>query len=69
MRMIRLLGSVTTLLVCLSASLSFGQTAPSNAVPLITQVIAAEFAPATTAPGNGNFTLTILGANFPSAAA
>ncbi len=68
MRMIRLLGSVTTLLACLSASLSFGQTAPSNAVPLITQVSPPSLSPATTAPGNGNFTLTILGANFPSTA-
>jgi hypothetical protein len=68
MRMIRLLGSVTALLTWLSGSVSFAQTAPSNAVPLITQVSPASLPPATTAPGNGNFTLTILGANFPSAA-
>src|SRR5271169_6555894 len=68
MRMIRLLGSVTALLLCLSASLAFGQTAPSNAVPLINQVSPPSLSPAATAPGNGNFTLTLLGANFPSTA-
>ena len=68
MRMIRLLGSVTALLMLLSGSVSFGQTAPSTAVPLITQVSPPSLPPATTAPGNGNFTLTILGANFQATA-
>jgi hypothetical protein len=68
MRMIRLLGSVTVLLMCLSGSVSFGQTAPSNGVPLVTQVSPPSLPPTSTTPGNGNFTLTILGANFPGTA-
>src|SRR6266478_6866726 len=68
MRMIRLLGSVTMLLACLSCAVSFGQTVPPNAVPLVTQVSPPSLPPTSTAPGNGTITLTILGANFPSAA-
>jgi hypothetical protein len=66
MRMIRLFGSVTALVACLSGSVCFGQTVPPNAVPLITQVSPPSLPPASPAPGNVNFTLTILGANFPS---
>ena len=66
MRMIRLLGSVAIFVLLLSGSASFGQTAPANAVPLISQVVPPSLPPASTAPGNGYFTLTILGANFPS---
>jgi len=68
MRIIRLLGGVTTLLACLSGSVSFGQTAPPSGVPFIIQVSPPSLPPTTTAPGNGSFTLTILGANFPSTA-
>jgi hypothetical protein len=68
MRMIRLLGSVTAFVACLSGSVCFGQTVPPSAVPFITQVSPPSLPPTSTAPGNVNFTLTILGANFPSTA-
>src|SRR5260221_477425 len=56
--------SVLTLLLCGSAAPA--QPAPATAVPFITQVSPPSLPPTATAPGNGNFTLTILGANFQS---
>ncbi len=66
MRVIRLLGSVTVLLAWFSSAVSFGQTAHSNAVPLITQVAPPGLPAPTLSPSENNFTLTILGGNFPS---
>jgi hypothetical protein len=62
--MIRLLGSVTVLLACLSSAISFAQTVPPNAIPLITQVSPPSLPPGTAPSSESNFTLTILGANF-----
>jgi len=56
--------SVLTLLLC--GSVALAQTVPATAVPFITQVSPPSLPPTATAPGNGNFTLTILGANFQS---
>jgi hypothetical protein len=64
MRMIRLLGSVATVFTCLSGALSFGQTVPPNATPLITQVSPPSLPSGTVPSSQSNFTLTILGANF-----
>jgi hypothetical protein len=66
MWILRMLGTVAALLILLSCTASFAQTPPPNGVPFITQVAPPSLPPTTTAPGNGNFTLTILGANFPS---
>ena len=64
MRMIRLLGSVTVLLAFLWGAVSFGQTVPPNAIPLITQVSPPSLPPGTVPSNQSNFTLTIIGANF-----
>src|SRR5260370_42574010 len=50
----------------LGGSVASAQPAPATAVPFITQVSPPSLPPTATAPGNGNFTLTILGANFQS---
>ncbi len=64
MRMIKFLGSVVVFLLLLSVAVSLAQTVPPNAIPFISQVSPPSLPVTTTAPGNGNFTLTVLGANF-----
>jgi hypothetical protein len=62
---IRLLGSVIASLPCLLAPFALAQSAPQNGVPLITQVSPPSLSPVMGDPRFGNFTLTIIGANFP----
>jgi len=64
MRSSRLLATLSVLTLLLCGSIALGQTVPATAVPFITQVSPPSLPPTATAPGYGNFTLTILGANF-----
>ena len=66
MRTARLLRglSIVSLLFC--AADDFGQTPPPSAVPLITEVTPPSLAPAPTSTQIVQFSLTIVGANFPS---
>ena len=65
MRIIRYLGSVCVLAMLLCCSVALGQTAPATAVPFISQVTPPSVAPAPNPSLIVQFTLTILGANFP----
>jgi len=56
--------SVLTLLLC--GSVALAQDRPRHGGSLHHPGKSSQFAPTATAPGNGNFTLTILGANFQS---
>lgn len=64
MRSSRLLATLSVLALLLCGSIGLGQTVPVTAVPFIIQVSPPSLPPTATAPGNGNFTLTVLGANF-----
>jgi hypothetical protein len=65
MRISRYLGSVAVLAVLLCCSVALGQTAPATAVPFISQVTPPSIAPAPNSSLIVQFSLTILGANFP----
>lgn len=65
MRIIRYLGSVCVLAMLLCCSVALGQTAPATAVPFISQVTPPSIAPTPNSFLIVQFTLTILGANFP----
>jgi Bacterial Ig-like domain (group 3)/FG-GAP-like repeat len=56
--------SILSLLFCAAAD--FGQTPPPSAVPLITEVTPPSLTPAPTSTQIVQFSLTIVGANFPS---
>ena len=66
MRFTRNLASIAVLALLLCTSVALAQTVPATAVPFISEVSPPSLPATTTAPGNGNFTLTILGANFQS---
>ena len=66
MRIVRYLGSVCVLAMLLCCwSVALGQAAPATAVPFISQVTPPSIAPAPNPSLIVQFTLTILGANFP----
>ena len=65
MRIIRYLGSVCVLAMLLCCSVALGQAAPAAAVPFISQVTPPSLAPAQNPSLIVQFSLTILGANFP----
>ncbi len=65
MRTIRRLGSVGVLAMLLCCSVALGQTTPAAAVPFISQVTPPSLAPSSSPYLVVQFTLTILGANFP----
>ena len=69
MRIIRRLGSVGVLAMLACCSVALGQTPPATAVPFISQVTPPSIAPAANSALIVQFTLTILGANFPQNAA
>src|SRR5260370_8332769 len=69
MRIIRRLGSVGVLAMLACCSVALGQTPPATAVPFISQVTPPSIAPASNSSLIVQFTLTILGANFPQNAA
>src|SRR3984957_6563449 len=66
MRISRYFAPASVLILLLWGSVALAQTVPATAVPFITQVSPPSFLPTATAPGNGNFMLTILGENFQS---
>jgi len=65
MRIVRYLGSVCVLAMLLCCSVALGQAAPATAVPFISQVTPPSIAPPPNPSLIVQFTLTILGANFP----
>jgi len=66
MRTSKLLRGFSILLLLFCGATCFAQTQPPNAIPLITQVTPPSVAPPPTSSQIVQFSLTILGANFPS---
>ena len=61
---VRSFGWAAALVLLLAPSRALAQVRPLDAVPFITQVSPPSLPTTVAAPGNGNFTLTIAGANF-----